>query len=177
MSPALKQDLIWTLGLAAVTGGALFGLTRPQYCKARDLRVELASERDSLRASKTNLQELPTLQEEVSRLRRRTDAFEQQVPTRDQIGEYLESIATSAQKRGLRPQAVEPGAPVQSKELFGQPIKLKVAGPFREVYGLIKDITHGPRLTQVQKFEAKVVPDRPGEVQAEVQLRVFYRAS
>ena len=75
-----------------------------------------------------DLEELPRLEGEVNKLRQRVGRFDLQVPVQDQLGSYLESLAGVAQAHQLRPEAIEPGTPIRSRELFAVPIVVKVHG-------------------------------------------------
>jgi Tfp pilus assembly protein PilO len=177
MKAITRHDVIWTLGIALVTSAFLLLISRPQFGKASELKQSLREERERLSEGRMDLEELPRLEAEVNKLRQQVGHFELQVPVQDQLGAYLERLAGVAQAHQLRPEAIEPGTPIRSHDLFAVPIVVKVHGPFREVYGMLKDVMTLPRLTQVQRFDTKLATDRPGEVQAELQLRVFYRAS
>ena len=172
-----RHDWIWTAGVTAGTAAFFVLIVRPQFGRARDLRDSLQDERQRMSEGRSDLEELPRLQIEVDELRRHVADFDQQVPLRDGLGEYLEQLAAAAHGHALRADAIEPGVPVRTQDLFTVPIVLKVHGPFKEIYGLLKDIEQMSRLTQVERFDAKVVAGRPGEVQAEMELKVFYRAS
>jgi Tfp pilus assembly protein PilO len=177
MKAMRRHDLLWTAGIAAITALFLIAVTKPQFGRARELKQSLHEEHGMASTGRSDLQELPRMQAEVNALREQVRDFEERVPARDELGAYLEQLARVAQEHQLRPDAIEPSPPVRSRDLLAVPIVLKVHGPFREVYGLLKDILSLPRLTQVRRFDAKVLADRPGEVQAEMQLRVFYCSS
>lgn len=177
MKAITRHDLMWTLGIATATSAFLLLISRPQLGKANEVKKSLREEREQFSEGRMDLEELPRLEGEVNKLRQRVGHFELQVPVQDQLGSYLESLAGVAQAHQLRPEAIEPGTPIHSRDLFAVPIVVKVHGPFRDVYGMLKDVVALPRLTQVQRFESKLTPEHPGEVQAELQLRVFYRAS
>ncbi len=177
MRSVRRHDAVWAAGLVAGLAAFFFLVAGPQFGKARGLRESLREERRRVDEGRSDLEEVPRLQAEVNQLRRQVGQFDQQVPPRDHLGDYLERLAGAAERHGLRPDAIEPGAAVRVNELFAIPIVLRVHGPFKEVYGLLQDIERLPRLTRVERFDAKVAADRPGEVQSEMQLRVFYRSS
>ena len=177
MKAFTRHDTFWTFGIAGATAAFLVLVSRPQFRKSHELRDSLRAEHQLVSQGRSDLEELPRLEAEVDGLRQQTSRFDEQVPPRDELGSYLESLAGVAQSHRLRTDTIEPAAPVLSQDLFTVPIVVKVHGPFREVYGMLKDVMAMPRLTQVHRFDAKLVADRPGEVQAELQLRVFYRAS
>ena len=119
---------------------------------------------------------MPRLQHEVDSLTAHIADFDQRIPEQEMLGPFLEALARSAEEHKLRPDAIEPGAPIRCPGVVGLPIVFKVHGPFKDVYALVKDIEHTPRLTQVERFEAKSTDDKPGTVSAELHLRIFSRA-
>jgi Tfp pilus assembly protein PilO len=171
-----KESLLWTGLILAGTCGFLALVTRPQAAKLQRASTRLTREKADREASPAMLEAIDRLEGEVKTLSTETASFDAQLPTRDDLGAFLESLARRAEARGLRPQAVEPGKPVRSGGLAALPIGFTVQGSFASVHALIQDIEQMPRLTRVDRFEARMDEEQPESVVAEVDLRIFRRS-
>jgi Tfp pilus assembly protein PilO len=172
-----RHTLLWVAGILGVTAGFLGVVTRSQWNRIAELEASLAQERSKALAVRTDTQIVPRLEQELAGLTEQTKDFEQRLPAGQELGEFLETLARSAQEHGLRADAIEPGASAQEHGVVGLPIVLRVSGAFPNLFALLQDLEGMPRLTRVEQFRTEAVEDRPGVVSAEMHLRIFYRAS
>jgi len=172
-----RQAVLWTTAIIVVTGCFLLLVTRPQFERMGRLTALLASER-VCRAGNANVEEsLAKLRREVNSLAAETADFDRRIPDQEKLGSFLEDLTRLARGRDLIPETVEPGAPVRWSGLVARPVAFKVRGPLAAVCALVGDLERMPRLTRIERFEARLDRDVPGRVSAALDLRLFSRAS
>lgn len=170
------QELIWTVGIAAVTVAYLSLVTRPQVWELSDLSRQIAAARGEQNQDHLEEQALDELTREIDRLSARAAQYSVMVPREEMLGTFLEELARITQDNQLRTEHIEPGKPVRSQQVVALPIALGVRGPFPAVFGMIRDIERMDRLTQVEMLQTSTTPESPGTTLAELRLKVFFQA-
>jgi Tfp pilus assembly protein PilO len=171
-----KHTLLWTAGVVAVSAAFFLLVIRRDFQRVDRAMAELTSE---AREHRHNVQERSAsavLQKQVNALVAQVANFETRVPQEEMLGSFVEDLARAAQKHQLRADAIEPAASVRSSQVSATPVTVKVRGSFPQVYALLRDLEHMPRLTQVERFKTQMLADKPGIVAAEIRLNVFYRS-
>jgi len=171
-----KTTVIWTGAVLAVTAGFLTLVTRPQMRRLAEVERQIRADRSAVEEQQQRAQLAKELEGEVAQASAQVADLETRLPQQEMLGTFLEQLARFTEAHKLRPDEIQPGQPVRSAKAVALPIVFRVRGPFPAIYGLMQDIERLPRLTQIESFEAKTVPDDPGTAQAEVSLKIFFQA-
>jgi len=172
-----KQTVVWTLGISSVTTVFLLAVTRGQFQRLDDMRTLIKSEQTELVVGRSSPQAIAHLKQEVEQLARHVGDYDATIPPHAELGSFLEELARFAHTRNVVQDMIEPGIPRQTDGIVALPITLRLRGPFASVYGFIQDIERMKRITQVERFASTVNGEALGEVNADLQLQIFYRAS
>jgi Tfp pilus assembly protein PilO len=165
-----------------VTTGVALGLllTWPRMQRISNTMGEVRDEHAAHVSSGETRRIVEAVQAEVAQLAERVAGFDQQVPVGERLGLFLEELSRSAQQHGLRAEEIQPGRPVasltaSSGQVMAMPLSCTLYGPFEGVFGLLKELERMPRLTTVERLEAKMVQGDSRQVTAELTLRLYYR--
>jgi Tfp pilus assembly protein PilO len=172
-----RTTLAWTGGIAVMTVLFLLIVTRSQLKRRESIASELQARLHAQMVQEQNKQAIAALERRLTSLENQARTAAARVPDEPAISGFVEELARITSDRMLRTDRIEPAEPWQEGNLWVQPITFRVRGGFLGIHGLIKDIDHLPRLTQVARFETTVDEDSPQEVVALVSLRIFHRAS
>jgi Tfp pilus assembly protein PilO len=174
---ARKHTLIWTGGIVAVTVGFLSLVTGPQIGRIQSAMADIDAEQHDQEVADETSVRIKVLEREVAELQSGTAAFNDQIPVGEHLGTFLQDLGQFAEQRQVRLEEIEPGSALQSDKLIALPITLSVHGPIKQVFGWIQDVERMPRLTLVERIETIADQKMPGQVTAQLRMRVYYRAS
>lgn len=169
-----SRSLLWAAAVLAGSAAFCLLVAWPRMARARELGVQVQSERADMAARYQSLEAIARSEKEATVLTARAANFSERIPSEPQLGGFLEELARLAQKRGLQSDTIQPGEPVRWAEVVALPITIKLHGSFAGVHGLLQDIEHMPRLTRFEQFKVITEEKHPGVVAAEMSLRVFY---
>jgi Tfp pilus assembly protein PilO len=172
-----SRCLAWAAGVLGASAAFWLLVAWPQMARARDLAETVSSERAELAARYQSLEVLGRAEKEADELAARAADFHRRIPSEPMLGSFLEDLARMAQKHGLQSGAVQPGEPAPSAEVVTLPIAIQVRGSFAGIHGLLQDIERRPRLTRIDQFKATTSEEYPGQVTAELKLRIYYLAT
>ena len=168
------SGLLWSGAILAASAAFGFFVTWPQMVKVRALAARVQSEKAELASRYQSLEVIAQAQKSTAALTARVADFDQRIPAESKVGDFLEELARLVQNRDLRPETVQPGEPIRSPEVIALPIAIKVHGSFSGIHGLLQDIEHLPRLTRFDQFNVILDPEHPGDVTADMNLKIFF---
>lgn len=171
-----KNMMAWTAGVVVISAVYLGLVTRSQMQRLSVAVAEVREEQAAAAGSGQIHDETRILQAQVDELAARLSRVGAQVPDDEQLGTLLEALSRHAQRLGLRADQVQPGKPIRSKRVVALPLSFTLHGPFQAMFELLKDIERLDRLTLIERFEARMTPESAGDVTAEVNLKVYYKA-
>ena len=172
-----RNAVIWTTGIVAASAAGFGLMVRPQMQRLARLSDEVQQEQQAVQGADAIHAEMSRLKAEVEALNGRTSSFDKLVPEGERLGAFLEELARCAQNRQLKAEEIQPGKAVRSARITALPIACTLRGSFQGVFGLIKDLERMERLTLIDRLETKAQPGDSGEVVAQLNLRVYFRAS
>lgn len=172
-----KRTLCWTAGVLAAVAGYYWLAAGPQFNRLGQVAAAIDREHSEIAIGSSSPRSIALLQDEVERLTQRTVGFEEMIPQDAELGDLLQKLAEFTQAHALRPDTIKPGSPMSCAEVAAMPIMLRVHGPFKDIFELIKDIERMPRLTQMQRCKLTADSDNMEQVTAELEFRVFHRST
>lgn len=171
------NSLGWVLGIVAVSGAYILLVEKPQIVRMRRLNEHVAAKRGELASRAQSIETLARTGREVADLSARVADFEARIPDQPALGAFLEELARIAQERKLHSDAIQPGEPAAGSDVTALPIAIRVRGPFSAVHGFAHDIEQMSRLIRFEQFKVATDEANPGQVKADLSLRVFYGSS
>lgn len=170
----------WTLlaAMLLLAGGFYFAVYRPQVVKAASLKSQIRQSRTELMASQSKTSVLPSVDQEVQRLRERVSRFKT-LPQQKDLGQFLLEMEQLARHTSLRnlnvgevvtPGVIRPGGRINSKTL-----DLSFEGDFVSIYSFLRSTEDFQRLTRVPSMSIKA-KDRSGQVKVSMKMNIYFQA-
>jgi Tfp pilus assembly protein PilO len=172
-----KRALFWPCAITAAAVVFLVAAWRYQFRDLREVRREIEVTRQDLAAEQDAAQSIAALEREVKALAKKTSELDAMIPPDEELDTFLQELAKFAGEHKLESDEFKPGKQVRSQEVVALPVTFKVRGSFAAVHALLRDIEQMPRLARIDGFSARVGEEGRGVIEADVSLRVFFRAS
>ena len=151
----------------------LFGY-RPTNQRRNALRAEIATNVGLLETNQARAQGLTTLAIEVDRLRVKLERFNKQLPKTPGLGEFINDTAQVSNQFAIKKLMHQPGM-LRRMDLYGEiPIVMSFEGDFSNVFGFIRRLEEMPRLTRVKSLTLRGKDGKPGEVEANLAMNIYF---
>lgn len=168
--------LQWTLAaLIALSAGVFYFVAyRPQTQKLASLRGEAETRRQELYASRNQTSILPSVSQEVERLRSKLRRFKA-IPRQQELSQFIIDIAHLGQQSALKKFDLKPGLPTRDHKFNELPVQLTFEGDFVNVYSFLRHTEDLQRLTRVRGMDIRG-RDRLGQVKVQLTMNIYFAA-
>jgi Tfp pilus assembly protein PilO len=166
----------WTLAVAMLVLAAGFYLFwyRPGENRLRDLKMQIEARQRELGSNQARASQLPEVTLAVDKLRVRLERFDKKLPKQQELGQFIKDITTLSRHSSLRKIDVRPG-PAHRTELYSElPISFSFEGDFMDVFSFIRQTEDMQRLTRVRSVEIKNHNNKPGEVEVQLSMTIYF---
>jgi type IV pilus assembly protein PilO len=164
------------LALVAILMIGWFSLMvyRPQIRRLAELQTAWETEHLSLKSNQTEAQRLPAVAREVESLRQKLDRFDKRLPKQEELGSFMKDVTNYQQQVNLKKMTWGRGEP-RHTELFAElPLTLNFEGDYLSVMNFLRQTEDMPRLTRVRSMMLKSKDDRPGYVDVQLSMNIYY---
>ncbi len=173
MSVSWLEKSLAVVGILMVVGFVAF-VYRPDIRRIADLQASWKFERALLATSQTEAQRLPVVAREVEELRQKLDRFDKRLPKQEELGAFMKDVTNCQQRVNLKRMSWGRGEP-RHTDLFAElPLTLNFEGDFLSVGAFLRQIEEMPRLTRVRSLSVKAKDDRPGYVDVQLSMNIYY---
>jgi Tfp pilus assembly protein PilO len=166
----------WTMTVAMaviILAFFIFGY-RPTSPRRNALRREIATKVGLLETNQGRAQGLTTLAIEVDRLRIKLERFNKQLPKTPGLGEFINDTAQVSNQFAIKNLMNQPGM-LRRMDLYGEiPIVMSFQGDFSNVFSFIRRLEEMPRLTRVKSLSVKCKDGKPGEVDVNLAMNIYF---
>jgi Tfp pilus assembly protein PilO len=169
----------WTLLAATLllAGGFYAFVYRPQVAQATQLKSQIQQTRADLTASQSKTSVLPSVDQEVQRLRDRVSKFKS-LPQQKDLGQFLLSMEQLAKQTNLKlniGETVTPGLIRPTGKINSKTLDLSFEGDFVSIYSFLRSTEDFERLTLVPSISVKA-KDRSGQVKVAMKMNIYFQA-
>lgn len=128
--------------------------------------AKVAAERDQLPALRKRLQEMQAV----------IGDYEQRVPNKRDLGDFLQRIANLMNEQNLREQLIQPGQEIEVDGLICIPIDMRCKGALEQIFEFYKSLRTMNRLIRIE--EVKLLNDKNfgGAVSMRTKGAIYYTA-
>ena len=139
-----------------------------------DLRIEIASKQRDLFNNEIEAKKLPIIEKVVKQLQLKLAKFNKKLPRQQELPQFIREITQGSQQASLRNVKVEPGVGKKSDLYSEIPIKLTFEGDFLGVFAFLRQTEQLERLTRVHDLTLKAKSGKPGEVEVQVSMNIYF---
>ena len=174
------QRAQWVLGLSLVVMvmGFYTFVYRPNSQRLADLRDQINTKKTTLSTNKARAEILPQVQVAVQEMKALLEQFDQKVPVRNELSEFIQDITQISDQTGLRNKwNVEPGVPLHGdQQRYAEwPISMKFEGDFLNVCQFLAKTERMHRLSRVKGLKIHSMDSgKSGNVQVELSMNIYY---
>jgi Tfp pilus assembly protein PilO len=139
-----------------------------------DLRMQIQTKERDLQSNQSRAKILPVVEKEVARLQSRLELFDHKLPKQQELPQFIREITQVSQHASLRKVEVKPGVGHKSELYSEMPITLTFQGDFLNVFSFLRQTEQMQRLTRVQNLTVKSLGGKPGEVEVQVSMNIYF---
>lgn len=172
----VETDQIRTLAIVGVLfAGFAVGLWWPAHNQRKKLHERADIAQRQLGIDAPNTQQLSRLYTHVLDLRQQVQGVHRQVPGEEEIAYVLRGISEAAKNNEIVGQEVQMRDTVAYVDYSVIELDVQVAGKYRQIIGLLKDIEALPRLVRIDELEIESSARRPNDpLRARIRLSTFF---
>ncbi len=166
----------WILGISLVVmvvGFYVFAY-RPSSQKLATLNEQIQAKRTDLNVNRSRVRILPDVTLEVTERQARLERFDKKLPKQPDLSTFINDVTAASHQASLRNVAVNPGVPVRGEGFAEWPIALKFEGDFASVFAFLRRAEEMQRLTRVKGMKVQGNAGKPGQVQVELSMNIYF---
>lgn len=124
---------------------------------------------------------------ELNALREATSSFHRRIPDDHQMGEFLRDLGLILERAGMQNYIFQPrpahaieaarlphSAPPETAAIQVQPVLVQCEGRFGPLFEALREMESLPRLSRIERLDAKADPERPGWLKVEMLITTFF---
>ena len=119
---------------------------------------------------------LPSVEREIARLRKRVERFDKVLPKQQDLAQFMSEVTRISQDASLRKLSWHlDSKPRKSDQFTELPIQFTFEGDFQSgVLQFLQGTEDMPRLTRVRKLNLKASDAHDGQVRAEITMNIYF---
>ena len=145
----------------------------PQRRQLDQLKQERAAQNEKLQEAQKKCSGLAPLHDRVKALRKAMAHFNQRLPDRSELGEFLKEIVASMKLAQLQSQEIRPQSPISTDRYSKMPIHLSFKGSFRDVCLFLHSIETMTRLTRLEELTITAEDESSTRIKANMVLNIY----
>ena len=162
---------------------AMLGLLAASYLlvfkKAAERRAKVEADIVNKQRALTELDRatagISDVNAKIEELQKAIAFFEGKLPQEKEIDKVLREVWQMAESKQLTIKTIKTMRSERNANYSEQPIEMSLAGDFKEsFYAFMLQLEQLPRLTRVHRMELKKINDRDGQMEAQLQLSIFF---
>lgn len=167
------REVLFLLVLLGLPVAAYFFVFQPVNEEIEQVRQANAAKQAKLERLKV-AEHIENIGREIEKLDSAIAMFEAKLPAEKEVEVILKEVWQLATQNGLRPRSVRTGEPEVSTLYSEMPIKMKMLGDFDGFYEFLLDLEGLSRITRIHEMKLQRLEDRPGHIEAEFTLSIFF---
>ena len=177
----LHTNVRWCKRMQFGMGGTLVAVMlvfymvgyRPQIKQLEAFKSNIQREQNELRDNQNRTRLLPVVAAEVKQLQARVDDSKQ-LPSQQELPEFLKEVALLAQHASLHGFSVKPGMQSHGDLFDLLPVSLSFDGDYRDVENFLIAAEDMKRLTRIGAISIKNEQGQPGQVQVQLSMNLYF---
>lgn len=170
-----KQQLIIAVSAVVLIAGFVLFCYYPMVKKSRDIKQARAEQLDANLRADNQRRQLPTLHEQLEKLRRQVSGYDVKIPQDRRFAGLWQQIADIMNTHELKDQLVQPGREKQGTELNCIPISIHCSGSLKQIFEFFVSLEKLERLIYIEHVQLLNDVDFTGWVKMQAQANIYYR--
>lgn len=163
--------------LAVAVAVYTLAVHRPQQRKLGDVRARIERAKAQLEQDDARAERIPQLQREVQRYRSEFHSFDNRLPLRQELAEFLREISSSAGSGRLADLVIQPGSPTRDTLYNRLPIVMNFHCSFADLVGFLARLDEMTRLTRVERISIRPTSNTEQDLKVEMQINIYFTES
>ncbi len=114
------------------------------------------------------------LSNKINELQKAIDFFASKLPAAKEMDKVLTEVSQMADANSLQSKQVKSLKTERGASYSEQSIQMNLAGDFNGFYSFLLQLEKLPRITRITNMKLEKAADRDGEMQAQMQLSIFF---
>ncbi|MHC4456486.1 MAG: type IV pilus inner membrane component PilO [Planctomycetota bacterium] len=169
-----QQIIIFVIAGSMIAGFVLFRY-RPFRKRIKVLQHTKATQTLAVAKASEQVNQLPELKEQLLRLQKAVENYEENIPAERALGEFLHTIAELMNEHNLKEQVITPGEEMKAKLLIAIPVNMQCKGGLKQIFDFYKSLQELDRLVRIEQVTLKNDHNFSGEVNMQTKAVIYYR--
>lgn len=170
------RELIVVVFLIATPVAAYFGYFKKHNEDIAKAREEIVLRQQKLAQLEAATMRVKDLGEEIDKLSKAIEVFEQKLPTERDTEVILREVWELAMRHHLVPRSVRTDKVIEGPLYSTLPIPMSIIGNFDGFYSFLLDLEKLPRLTQIPRMNLQKLNNEEGHMKADIVLHIFFES-
>ena len=171
----LRKDQMLTLLIVSVALGAfLFIVHLPQQRQLKALTQDRREASEALERDREQAKELARLGGDVDRMTKQLAVYDRRLPDRQELGQFLKDVSTTARVAGLESTAIEPQRVAPGELYLQAPFSMKFNGKFDQLVRFMGQAKAMTRLTHIRSMTVRNDSDLSGRCNVDMVMTIYF---
>lgn len=169
------REAVFLLVLLGMPLAAWWFEFRDNNQRIQQIEDEIADDREKLRQLEQATQSVDDLGQEIERLTKAIEMFEEKLPAEEEVDVILRQITNVADRHDLDARSVRARKPVESARYSERPLEMVISGDFDGFYAFLLDLERLSRITRVPEMQLRKLRQKgDGQMEAKFILKIFF---
>lgn len=169
-----RQQMLILVSAGLLVGGFVLFRYLPLRKQTKILRQSIADRQALISQAAAKRQQLPLMQQKLSKFQERVENYEKNIPVQIDIGGFLGKVADLMTQHNLTEQVIQPKEEVAVEKLNCIPVTMKCSGSLAQIRQFYQSLNDMDRLVRVEKFELTNDRDFAGQVSMVTEAVIYY---
>ncbi len=171
-----RQQLTICIIAGVIVGGFVLFRYLPLRRRMKVLRQTKTAQTLTIAKGTADNKQLFLLKEQLLKLQRELENYDENIPEQSDIGEFLHKIADLMNEYSLGEQVIEPHKEIKADKLNCIPVKMQCKGKLAQIFEFYRRLQKLDRLVRIEQVKLSNDSDFNGEVSMETKAVIYYRA-
>ncbi|HEV7300189.1 MAG TPA: type 4a pilus biogenesis protein PilO [Tepidisphaeraceae bacterium] len=168
------REMLFFGAMFALLGCAYFLVFTKADTKRTALLAEVAVKQKALNDVQQSTSGIADLGRKIAELQKAIQFFESKLPQEKEIDKILAETTNKAEENALQIRTVKTLKTEKNAGYTEMPIAMTLVGDFNNYYQFLLELEKLPRLTRVSKMKLEKINDQDGQMEAQMQLSIFF---
>jgi len=173
----IRQELIFGVAAAGMLALFVFVVVLPQQRTLNNIRSQLTAAKDQMAFAELECEAAARVRAQLEELQDGEARIRRMIPSRLELGEFLERLSEVAALSELVDQHVAPEPAQKMAGVEVLPVKMTFESTFSSLFEFVKRIESLDRLVRISKLQIVRSEQSPSVIKAEMTLQIFSCAS
>jgi type IV pilus assembly protein PilO len=167
------REILFVVVILGLLGSGYFCLSNMGDDK-QALRRDVQAKQKALADLQQSTAGISDLGRKIADLQKAIAFFESKLPQHKEMDKVLKEVWQLATANNLNTRTIKPLKSERGPNYSEQPIQMSLSGDFDGFYAFLLQLEKLPRITRITQMQLQKIPDRDGQMQAQLTLSIFF---